>query len=213
MNNMLKESFVDESREIKRKDWSLIYNPEFLEYKEKYKNIISVVKSVIEGDVVEGVEVEKITRNRESSREYFILKIDNEEFFVKKIFKDKEGGVNEFNAGKEVEERIHKSGLKKVKSIKYIFAYTNNIVRYTVSKYNKDAENTLYDYIGKLRVAGDYTKSEELSKRVVDIQTCLYDYMDLRSGNMGYNPETDEITLFDLNLKSTSLVESSDDEL
>jgi hypothetical protein len=210
---MSKESFVDESKEIKRRDWTLVYNPEFEEYRDKYKNIISKVKSVIEGREVDGVEVEKLNIGREFNREYFILKIDNEEFFVKKISNEKEGGVDEFNAGKIVEERIHKAGLKKVKSIKYIFAYTDNTVRYAVSKYNKDAENTLYDYIGKLRVKGDYTKSEELSKRVVDIPICLYDYMDLRSGNMGYDPETDEITLFDLNLKSTSLIESGDDEL
>lgn len=198
-------------KEVKRKDWTLVYNPEFEQYRDKYKNIVSKVKSVLEGDAVEGVGVRKISDY--ADREYFLLKVNNKEFFVKKTASYNQGGVDEFKAGKEVEGRLLSSGLQKVKSIKYIFAYSDNDTRYIVSEYDKDAENTLYDYMGKLRVKGDYLKNEELSKRVVDIQTCLYDYMDLRSGNMGYNTETDEITLFDLNLKSTSLIESSDDEL
>ncbi len=47
-------------KEVKRKDWTLVYNPEFEQYRDKYKNIVSKVKSVLEGDAVEGVEVRKI---------------------------------------------------------------------------------------------------------------------------------------------------------
>ncbi len=202
-----------EYKEIIHHGWSLVYNPEFEQYREKYKNIISTVKKVVEGEQIEGIEIKKINEESETGREYFLLKMDGEEFFVKKMPNVQEGGIAEFKAGKDIEKRLSKSGLDKVRAIQYIFAYTDNNVRYVVSKYEKDAENVLYKYMGKLRVAGDYKKNEELGKRIAEIQLCLSDYMDLRSGNMGYNPETDEIVLFDLNLKSDSLIHSSDDEL
>lgn len=199
--------------EITHHGWSLVYSPEFVQYKEKYKNIISKVKRVIEGDQVEGIEIKKIQEASEIEREYFLLKIGTDEFFIKKMPNVKEGGVTEFKAGMDIESRLTKSNIGKVKAIQYIFAYSDNSIRYVVSRYEKDAENTLYDYIGKLRVEGNYTKSKELENRLEEIQNCLFDYMDIRSGNMGYNPISDEIVLFDINLKKNSLIESSDDEL
>lgn len=208
---MLKESFVDKSKEIKRKNWSLIYNPEFEGYREKYKNIISLVKSVLEGEVVDGVGVEKIKTNL--NREYFLLKINDSEFFIKKIPDSNEGGVGEFKAIQEAKLRLNNSDIENVKIVDYIFAFTQGDIKYIVSVFDKSLENVLRLYLNDLYVNKDYKEYGRLDNRVLQINRLLSDYRDVTAGNMGYNPETDEITLFDLNLKKDSLNDSSDDEL
>lgn len=208
---MLKESFVDESKEIKRKNWSLIYNPEFDQYREKYKNIISVVENVLEGEIVDGVEVEKIKTN--FNREYFLLKINDNEFFVKKIPDSNEGGVDEFKAVQEAKLRLNNSDIENVKIVDCIFAFTQGNVKYIVSGFDKGLENVLRLYLNDLYVNKDYKEYGRLDNRVLQVNRLLSDYRDVTAGNMGYNRETDEITLFDLNLKKDSLNDSSDDEL
>ena len=197
--------------EIKRKRWSLAYAPEFEQYRDKYENIVSKIKGVIEGEKVEGVEIKKI--GEYADREYFKLTEGDGEFFIKKTANYNQGGMDEFKAGQEVEEKITAAGLVGVKSIHYIFAYSDEKNKYAVSRYEKDAENILYYYIAKEKIAMNYAKVTELEKRVEEIQEGLPEYEDLRSRNMGYNPETDEIVLFDLNLKKDTLVISSDEEL
>lgn len=208
---MLKESFVDKSKEIKRKNWSLIYNPEFEGYREKYKNIISLVKSVLEGEVVDGVGVEKIKTNL--NREYFLLKINDSEFFIKKIPDSNEGGVGEFKAIQEAKLRLNNSDIENVKIVDYIFAFTQGDIKYIVSVFDKSLENVLRLYLNDLYVNKDYKEYGRLDNRILQIKRLLSDYRDVTAGNMGYDPETDEITLFDLNLKKDSLNDSSDDEL
>lgn len=208
---MLKESFVDKSKEIKRKNWSLIYNPEFEGYREKYKNIISLVKSVLEGEVVDGVGVEKIKTNL--NREYFLLKINDSEFFIKKIPDSNEGGVGEFKAIQEAKLRLNNSDIENVKIVDYIFAFTQGDIKYIVSVFDKGLENVLRLHLNDLYVNKDYKEYGRLDNRILQIKRLLSDYRDVTAGNMGYDPETDEITLFDLNLKKDSLNDSSDDEL
>jgi len=208
---MLKESFVDKSKEIKRKNWSLIYNPEFEEYREKYKNVVSVIKDVMEGKKVDGVEIKRIKTNL--NREYFLLKINDTEFFIKKIPDSNEGGVNEFKATQEAKNRLYNSDIENVKIVDYIFAFTQGDLKYTVSIFDKDLENVLRLYLNDLYIDKEYKEYSRLDNRVLKIKTLLSDYRDVTSGNMGYNPQTDEITLFDLNFKKDSLVESSDEEL
>lgn len=200
-------------KEIKRKDWNLVYGPEFEQYRERYNNVVSKIKGVLEGEEVEGVEFKKINNDTKSKTEYFVLSVDDEEFFVKKTIGLNQSGVDEFKAGKIVEERLLTCGLKNVKCINYIFAYTDKGLKYTVSKYDKDAEKTLSDHIAQLRVEGKYDECTRLNTRLGEIRLNFPEYDDVRGGNMGYNSETDTIILFDLNLKSNSLIESGDHEL
>lgn len=198
-------------KEINRNGWSLVYGPEFEGYREKYENIISTIQKVIEGDTVEGIEIKKI--NEYADREYFVLKIDNEEFFIKKTANYNQGGVSEFKAGKDVEERLKQYRLENVRSVKYIFACTNNKTRYAVSHYEAAAEKTLAEHLAKLMVKSRYDEYSRLKNRFGEIRLHFPEYDDLSLINVGYDVETDEIILFDLNLKKDSLMIPSDEEL
>ncbi len=206
------ESLVQpDYKEINRNGWSLVYNPEFKEYRKKYENIISTIQKVLEGEKVEGVEIRKIKEY--ADKEYFLLQIDNEQFFIKKTANYNQGGVKEFKAGKDVEEKLKYYGLEKVRSIEYMFAYTDKKARYVVSRYEAAAEKTLSEHLAKLMVASKYAECTRLKNRFGEIRLHFPEYDDLSLINVGYDAETDEIILFDLNLKKDSLIESSDDEL
>lgn len=69
-------------REIKRNQWTLMYNPEFEVYREKYENIISSVKKVIDGETVEGIKVNEI--GEKDGRKYFTLMLGDKSFLSKK---------------------------------------------------------------------------------------------------------------------------------
>ena len=76
-------SIQPEYKEIIRHGWSLVYNPEFKQYREKYKNIVSIIKKIVKGEEVEGFEGEMLSL-KASGKLYFTVKVDGEKFFIKK---------------------------------------------------------------------------------------------------------------------------------
>ncbi len=199
-------------KEIQRKDWSLIYNPEFDAYREKYKNIVSTVKKVIEGEEVEGVTIENL--GSKTSRERFILGLGDDKFFIKRTEEGTQGGVGEFKSGHEVEDILKRRGVEGVEIADCLFAFTQGDTRYTVYKYDERLQKSFRSYIDKLYMENkDSEELKNLTDRVVEIKGLLTDYHDVTTLNMGYDKEKDTIILFDLNRKSDLLIPASDEEL
>lgn len=103
--------------------------------------------------------------------------------------------------------------VKDVKVINYLFAFTEEGVKYTVSDYEEMLNCTLRSVMDKLKVEKNYVEYARLQNRANAVNDILSDYYDLTTFNMSYNKETDEIILFDLNRIKDSWVESPDEEL
>ncbi len=209
---MLQERSFD-STEIKRKDWSLIYNPEFEQYRDKYKNIISSIQRIVQGEKVDGIESEMITLTA-SGKLYFTVELDGEKFFIKKIPEGhKQGGVGEFKAAKIAKQRLIDNNIKNVEIIDYICAFENEKDRYVVSRYDHVLKNTLEDVLADLKAREEYEKFGKLDRWFEELKSLFKDYPDFKIQNMAYDEATNKMILFDLNDSMFSLVESSDDEL
>ena len=209
---MLKEVFVDESKEIKRKNWRLIYNPGFEQYRDKYKNIVSVIKGVLEGEVVDGFDCE-LLRKTSNNKSYFKLSVGGENFFIKKTpNKIDQGGVEEFRSAEKAKKILSEEGIDDVRVIDYIFAYSDSEYRYVVSRYEDFSGVNLDDFIKSLENKGEQDKAAFLREKLQKIEIVLKDFWDVHGQNMGFDKETGEVVLFDLNMVD-GLGESSDDEL
>lgn len=211
---MMLENFTNyEYKEINRNGWSLVYNPEFEKYKDRYKNIVSEVKKVLDGEKVDGIDVE-LLKTSPNGKSYFRLEIGGEKFFVKKIPENhKQGGVEEFKTAQETRNRLLMANVEKVKVIEYIFAFTGNNSRFVVSRYDDKLDTTLAMYMNQCWKKGKTEDLKKLEVRFESLYKIFSDYYDFRPGNMAYDQDTDEIVLFDLNTIENFLVESSDDEL
>lgn len=199
--------------EIKRKDWSLVFNPEFGEYREKHRNIISRVKSVIEGAEVDGITSEMFALTP-GGKSYFGVDLDGEQFFVKKIPNHtNQGGVQEFKSSERAKSLLKEHGIENVRVIDYIFAYSDSDYRYVVSRYENTLNRTLEDEMNRFDEARQYAEVGKLDVRYKELQSVLREFWDLTPRNMGYSEKTGEIVLFDLNILENGLSESPDDEL
>jgi hypothetical protein len=211
LNKFFENNFSD--KEIHRKDWSIIYSPEFEKYRDKYKDIISTIQKVLRGEKVEGISLEYFSQTS-NNKNYFIIDIEGEKFFIKRIPEEhKQGGVNEFKAASEAKKRLEDSGIQKVSVVDYIFGYSGNGARYVVSSYDPRVTKTLASYMDKCWEEKRYEEFHALDHRFADLDKIFKDYYDFKVENMGYDEENDEIILFDLNSGENMLIESSDDEL
>ena len=206
-------SIQPEYKEIIRHGWSLVYNPEFKQYQEKYKNIVSTIKKIIDGEEVEGFEGEMLSL-KASGKLYFTVKVDGEKFFIKKIPENhNQGGVVEFKSSQEAKKRLSDVGVEKVKIVDYIFAYSGEDVRFVVSRYDDRLHVTLASYMDQCLEKGEYAELHGLDNRFSDLKRIFKDYYDFKVQNMAYDKMTDEIILFDLNKTESFLIESDDEEL
>ncbi len=210
----MSENFTNnEYTEINRNGWSLVYNPDFEKYKDRYKNIVSKVKDILDGEKVEGINVE-FFRKTSNGKFYYSLEIDGEKFFIKKIPEShKQGGVEEFKIAQEAKDRLLKNKIEKVKVIDYVFAYTGGDYRFVASRYDNKLDTTLAMYMDQCWKNGKTEDLKKLEERFENLKKIFCDYYDFRPGNMGYDKDTDEIILFDLNTYEFFLAECDDDEL
>lgn len=207
------EQKINNHKEINRKDWSLVYNPEFEQYRDKYKNIISTVMKVIEGENVDGFKGEML-KHTAGGKTYFIVEVDGEKFFIKKIPENhKQGGVDEFKAAEEAKQRLSQTGIEKVKVVDYVFGFSGNGVRFVVSKYDERLKNSLASYMEECLKNNRTKELHDLEDRFADLKKVFWDYYDFKVENMAYDKDSDEIILFDLNDDEYTLSESSDEEL
>lgn len=199
--------------EIKRKDWSIVYNPEFEQYKEKYKNIVSTVNRVMAGEKIENFENEMLGYST-GGKAYSVVEVAGEKFFIKKIPENhKQGGVEEFKAALEAKNRLRDGGIKNVKVVDYVFGYSSDKVRFVVSRYDSRLKTTLALYMDECVEKKKYNELHKLDHRFADLKKLFADYFDFKVQNMAYDKDTDEIILFDLNNFENKLIESTDDEL
>lgn len=125
----------------------------------------------------------------------FRVTVDGNDYFVKRDQMRPVGGVTEFESSMEAKKLL--ANMKGVEVVPYQFGYTDKKTgeRYFVAKWIPDMERaSKYAYIPGMNPLG----SEELTKRIQEIQERLPDFWDVNPGNMFYDPKTKKIIVYDL---------------
>lgn len=176
------------------------------EKKNLFSTVLELIKELEESSKGDGHEVsgqrDDITLTTMpiglDSSEIFKLEIQGKSFFLKKKPSPTNGGFPEIISASSAKNLV--KNLANVEVIQPQFAYSDNSDNHYVVSPWHEAE-LLTDYMHSLldeHTSEADAKYDKLRARVNEIDYVLYDYGDVGTHNMFYDPSTDKIYLFDL---------------
>lgn len=225
-----------DSTEIIRNSWRLTYSNEFNNIREAHPHIISRIAHMIEeldhtdekdfshNTAIDG-DISLSLLSRKHTKSHYSLELPEGHFFLKEVqlggTQIEEGGFEEYQYAMSAKQAL--ADIPGVSVVEYQFGFSNREKNYVVTKWNTHVEKPLIRTLDEItRESTDdhghhiptlsSDKVQSITDRIARIQHALVDFRDVGPTNMGYDPVSDTVIVFDINKGNSSLIESSNED-
>jgi len=196
-------------RKIEKGNWQLAYTDEFKSFVHEHPSAIRGViaklgklanSNASAGEFIEEEGIKVVVEKKRLKANIFSVELHGKKFFLKMGKYLKEEGYDEIESAAEAKKRIDEvqSDLPVgVEVVDYQLGFTQGGLNFFVAPW--EDINHLSEYQDEIR--GDKDKQEAFDKTITILVSMFQDYEDFRVLNMGYNPQTGKIVLYDLHKK------------
>lgn len=192
-------------RVIEKSNWQLAYTEEFKAFVHEHPSVIRDIVAKLsklvnsgsrEGQVIEEEGIKIVVEKNRLKANIFSVELHGRKFFLK-MGKYLEYGYDEIVSAAEAKKRIDEvqSDLPLgVEVVDYQLGFTQGGLNFFIAPW--EDINHLSEYQEKIK--GDKDKEEAFDKTLTILIGLFQDFEDFRVLNMGYNPQTNKIVLYDL---------------
>lgn len=206
---MVKNTHEGNLRKIEKGNWQLAYTDEFKAFVHEHPSTIRDVVSKLgrlansntpKGESIEEDGIRVTVEKRRLKANIFSVELHGRKFFLK-MGKYLEEGYNEIESAAEAKKRIdeiqeHLS--PGVEVVDYQLGFTQGGLNFFIAPW--EDIHPLSEYEESIK--GDKDKEKELNMTMTILAHTFEDFEDFRVLNMGYNPITNRIVLYDLHKKT-----------